>query len=139
MTIHFRKDSPSGVTPPNPDGPRDIVAHITKHRGMKTAYTSVSENKDCIKHFTGDLYAAESDDITKDGHEFITHSRLVHVLKQTIQTKQKAEKVTASRALQYALRAKEAVVDWQFRLEALDRNERISWCCKHSQKYFKRI
>ena len=43
MATHYRKDGPGGLTAPNPDAVKDVVAHITKHRGMKTVYTSVSE------------------------------------------------------------------------------------------------
>jgi len=56
MTIHYRRDrlkSKGGITPPNPDAPRDLISHITKHRGEKTPYTSVSEDKNAIDHFDG--------------------------------------------------------------------------------------
>lgn len=139
MAIHYRKDSPNGITAPNPDGARDVVAHITKHRGMKTSFTSVSEDKDSIKHFSGELYSTESDEITRDDHVFINHPQLINDLKRTIQTTRKAERITASRAYQLAIRAKEALINWQFSLDSIDRKERISWCFKHIQKYFQRV
>ncbi len=139
MTIHYRKDSPNGITPPNPDSIRDIVSHITKHRGMKTAYTSVSEDQNAIKHISGQLYKTDSSEIILDNHKFITHPELTEALKGVIQSSQKADKVIASRAFQFAVRAKEALIDWQFDLSKTDRKERISWCYEHIQKYFSRI
>jgi hypothetical protein len=57
MATHYRKDHPRGITAPNPDAEKDIVSHITKHRGMKTPFTSVSEDEQAIRHFSGgDLY-----------------------------------------------------------------------------------
>ena len=135
MAIHYRKDSSSGITAPNPDGTSDVVAHITKHRGMKTALTSVSEDSNSIKHFSGILYRTEADDIIRDAHIFVTHLQLLNDLKGKIQTSTKADKIRASRAFQLAVRAKEALINWQFPLDNIDRKERISWCFKHIQAY----
>jgi len=53
---HFRKDSSNGITPPNPDARVSYVDHVTKARGKRTQFTSVSEAADAIRHFAGDLY-----------------------------------------------------------------------------------
>ncbi len=137
--IYYRKDSPKGITPPNPDGERDMVSHITKHRGMKTAYTSVSEDRNAIRHFSGELYKTDSSDIIQDNHIIINHQELTDRLKRLIQASQKEEKVMASRAFMLASRAKESLIDWQFRWESIDRKERINWCFLHIQKYFQRV
>jgi hypothetical protein len=134
--VHYRKDNPNGVTAPNPDGPNDIVSHITKCRGMKTALTSVSADRDAIKHFSGELYSTESDLIVRDGHAFIDHPRLIEKLKEIILSSHKEEKIKASRALQLAMRAKEALINWQFPLDTIERKERIGWCFRQIQKYF---
>ncbi len=138
MATHFRKDSSNSITGPNPDGPDDLVAHITKHRGMKTAFTSVSADKNAIKHFSGVLYRTESDHIMRDDHIFISHPQLIEELRQKIQTSRRAERIIASRALQLAARAKEALIHWQFDLDRMDRKERMGWCYKQIQKYFQR-
>lgn len=137
--IYYRKDSPKGITPPNPDGTRDMVAHITKHRGMKTPYTSVSEDRNAVRHFSGELYKTDSSDIIRDNHIVITHYDLTEKLKGIIQASRKEEKVIASRAFMLACRAKESLIDWQFRLDSIDRKERINWCFLHIQKYFQRV
>lgn len=139
MPTHYRKDSPKGITPPNPDGPKDLISHITKHRGQKTAYTSVSEDKNAISHFSGQLYKTESVEITQDGHCFITHLELTERIRKIILSSRRAEKVLADRAYQNTVRAKEALIDWQFNLERVDRKERVNWCSGHIQKYFHRV
>ncbi len=140
MTIHYRRDrlkSKGGITPPNPEAPKDLISHITKHRGEKTPYTSVSEDKNAIDHFDGpQLYKTDSVEITQDGHHFITHLELTEQIKEIANSFQRKEKMRAQRAFQYVKDAKEALIDWQFNLERIDRNDRIDWCYKHVQKYF---
>ncbi len=136
---HYRKDNPNGITAPNPDGNRSIVEHITKHRGMKTPYTSVSEDPNVIKHFSGDLYKTDPNNIVADGHNFKTHSDVINELRSIIQTSVRSERILANRAFQYAKRAKEGLIDWQFLLNNINRKDRISWCYKHIQKYFQRV
>ena len=139
LELHYRKDNPRGITAPNPDGNRNIVEHITKCRGMKTSYTSVSEDPNAIKHFIGDLYKTDPNIIIADGHNFKAHSEVIDELRSIIQSSEKSEKILANRAFQYAKRAKEALVDWQFLLTNVDRKDRISRCYNQIQKYFQRI
>ncbi len=106
---------------------------------MKTQYTSVSEDEQAIKHFSGELYRTESDHIVGDNHNFIAHSELSDRLKSVIASSSRGERVTASRALQLALRAKEAVIDWRFNLETVPRKDRITWCFNNVQKYFHKV
>ncbi len=103
-----------------------MVSHITKHRGMKTQFTSVSEDRDLIRHFTGTLYVTDSDEITRNGHEFITHPDLMDHLKGVIASTKREERVLASRAFQMASRAREALIDWRFDLERVERKNRIT-------------
>ena len=139
MTTHYRKDNPNGITAPNPDGNRDIVGHITKHRGIKTPYTSVSEDKNAIRHFSGETYKTDSADIEADNHLFITHSTLLQEIGKTVQTAKRGEKILASRAHMLAQRAKEALIDWQFNLDSIERKNRITFCNTQIQKYFHRV
>ena len=106
--MHYRNDNPKGITAPNPDGDRSIIAHITKHRGMKTPYTSVSEDRNAIQHFDGETYQVESDSVIMDNHVFTKHADLLSELQQSVRATKRAEKVAASRAFMLAQRAKEA-------------------------------
>lgn len=139
MTAHYRRDSPKGVTAPNPDAARDIIQHITKHRGQKTPYTSVSEDAGAIGHFSGVMYETEPDDVERDSHEFIDHSNLTELLRAQLHGTNRGERVLAARALQLAARAKEALIDWRFALDGVARKDRVSWCYARIQKYFRRI
>ncbi len=136
---HYRKDNPRGITPPNPEAEKDIIQHITKHRGLKTPYTSVSENADSIKHFEGSLYKTEPDNIISDGHKFKPHNEVIHDLNGLIQASTRKERILAQRALQLALRAREALIDWQFDLNSVEKKDYIHWCANHIQKYFYRV
>lgn len=137
IPTHYRKDSPNGITPPNPDNVVSLVEHITKHRGQKTHFTSVSEKADAVKHFSGTLYSTEPESITADTHSFQTHSEVRDELRGLIQTSKRGDKVLAQRALQYAEKAHEAVISWQFDLSRVDRKDRINWCGSRIQAYFK--
>jgi hypothetical protein len=134
MSVHYRRDNPNGITAPNPDAPKDKIAHITKYRGGRTPYTSVSEDKMAIEHFDGILYKAESDNIIRDNHIFHDHSSLMTYLKGIIQSSRKGDRVIAERALLLAKHAKEALIDWKFALESIDRNERMTYCYRKIQQ-----
>lgn len=136
--MHYRKDSKNGITPPNPDGEQDVVEHITKHRGMKTALTSVSESSDSIAHFEGVLYSVEEVSVTRDGHNFTSHRALVAELRRRRDESTRSEKLLADRAIQYAKRAKEALIAWQFDLNGVQRSKRIKACFDRIQPYFRR-
>ncbi len=136
---HYRKDSPRGITPPNPEAEKDLVQHITKHRGMKTPYTSVSENANYIKHFDGSFYKTEPDEIIHDGHNFKPHHEVIQELTAFMQVSLRKDRILAQRALQLALRAREALIDWQFDLSAVERKDYITWCDSHIQRYFYRM
>lgn len=139
LPSHYRKDSPHGITPPNPDADPDIIQHITKYRGQKTPYTSVSESLDAIKHFDGVAYSTQPTLITQDDHVFIHHTDLVNQLKLLNQASTRGERVLAVRALQLATRAKEALIQWKFELGTVKKKDRIGWCQRNIQKYFKKI
>ena len=139
MQLHYRNDNPKGITPPNPDADRDKVAHITKHRGMKTPYTSVSEDKDCIQHFGGVTYQTVPEHIVSDHHECVSHPDLLSELQDLVRTSKRAEKIVASRAFMLAQRAKEALIEWQFDVASIERKNRITFCYKSIQQYFQRV
>lgn len=136
---HYRKDSPRGITPPNPDAEHDIIQHITKYRGQKTPYTSVSESLDSIRHFDGVPYSIQPSLVTNDDHIFKSHADIVNELKLLNQSSSREQRVLATRALQLATRAKEALIQWNFDLEAVKKKDRIGWCQRNIQRYFKKI
>jgi hypothetical protein len=86
VKLHYRNDNPKGITAPNLDAERSKVAHITKHRGMKTPYTSVSEDKDCIQHFGGVTYQTDPQDIISHNHVFVSHPDLLGELQELVRT-----------------------------------------------------
>ena len=126
LPLHYRKDSPHGITPPNLDVDPDIIQHITKHRGLKTPYTSVSESPDAIQHFKGILYTTQPDRIVDDGHIFIGHANLIHHLRSLNQASDRGTRVLAVRALQLSTRAREALVQWEFSLERFENYTEIA-------------
>jgi hypothetical protein len=139
IPTHFRKDSPNGITPPNLDSDVDLVDHITKRRGMKTPFTSVSEKIESIKHINGTLYSTDPNVVVNDGHGFRQHSEIVTELRDLVQVTQRAERVVAQRALMLTERNREALISWKFDLERIERKNRISWCAGHIQKYFTKV
>jgi hypothetical protein len=136
---HFRRDNPRGITAPNPDAPRDTIAHITKHRGLKTPYTSVSQDANAIRHFHGELYRTDPNKLLHDGHSFTTHVELMDALHHRLHASRREERVLATRAIQLAGRAKEALIDWQFALQNVPQQDRIRRCYDAIQQYFHRL
>jgi hypothetical protein len=139
VTAHYRNDNPKGITAPNPAGEKNKVAHITKHRGMKTPYTSVSEDQKCIQHFEGVTYQTDDQAIISDKHNFISHPDLLGELQALARTSKRADKIVASRAYMLAQRAREALIDWQFDVGSIDRKKRIAFCYHNIQRYFQRV
>ena len=139
MTAHYRRDSAKGVTAPNPDADRDILQHITKYRGQKTPYTSVSEDSKAINHIDGVMYETDSDNVERDAHEFISHSHLTELLRAQLHGSTRGDRVLAARALQLATRAAEALIDWRFTVGGIARKDRVSWCYTQIQRYFRRV
>lgn len=139
MAEHFRKDSKNGITAPNLDAEKDVVQHITKHRGMKTPFTSVSEDCSAITHFTGVLYKVESVAISGDGHRFKSHGDLISQLHGLRGAARRQERIVVDRAIMLAKRAKEALVEWEFDLSSIERKDHISFCHKQIQKYFSKV
>ena len=107
-------------------------------RGKRTQFTSVSESDDAIKHFSGELYRCSQTQITGDGHTFVEHSSLVDSLREEILRSRRGDKIKAERALQYATRAREALIDWQFDFRRVLRKDRITRCGTQIQPYFTR-
>ena len=133
---HFRNDSPNGITPPNPDANVSHVDHITKARGKRTQFTSVSQDADSIRHFSGELYRCSRIAVQGDGHTFVEHNDLVDGIRQTILKSRREEKIKAERALQYTTRAKEALINWKFDFRRVPRKDRITRCGDQIQAYF---
>ena len=139
MAAHYRKDSPNGITPPNPDAARDVIQHITKHRGMKTPYTSVSPDAAPLRRFDGVLYETDSTLVVDDGHSFIDNPSLMATLQAAKNGATRQERILADRALMLARRVKEALVDWHFDTSAVARKDRINWCAGKIQPYFNKV
>lgn len=137
--LHFRKDSPAGITPPNLDSDVDMIGHMTKHRGMRTPFTSVSERAESVRHFSGELYSVQPDSVIADGHGFHPHGGVIEQLRAAVHASQRAERTLAQRAFQYAERSREALIEWHFAIDRVERKDRITWCGNQIQKYFTRV
>ncbi|MFD0894393.1 hypothetical protein KBB96_07015 [Luteolibacter ambystomatis] len=138
IPLHYRKDSPNGITPPNPDNVVTLVEHITKCRGLKTHLTSVSAREESIRHFGGELYSTSPEEVIANSHRFVAHTAVREELRLLIQASKRAERVLAQRALQYAEKAHEAVISWEFDFSHVDRKDRINWCGSQIQPFFRR-
>jgi len=85
------------------------------------------------------LYKTDPDNVIADAHDFKRHSDVIDELRSIIQLSVRSERILANRAFQYAKRAKEALIDWQFSLDTIKKKDRISWYYDHIQKYFQRV
>jgi hypothetical protein len=116
---YFRQDQDRGITAPNLAKRCDFAEHIVHARGKKTAFTSVSLDRDKIDDFGPTLYLALRSDIVGAGHALIEHADLIASLRESAASLDKAGRQMALRAIPYAKRRKEGLIDWKFDLSSV--------------------
>lgn len=135
---YYRRDRLDGVTPPNLLKISTLSEHIVCARGKSSQYTSVSFNKRKIKLFGPSLYKLKKDIIIADAHTIIDHADLICNLQELVRGTDKQERVRALQALRYAKQRCEALIDWKFDIQKLERKSVITWTFEQIQKYFAR-
>jgi hypothetical protein len=136
---YFRRDQDSGISPPDLTKDCTYAEHIVHARGKRTQFTSVSHDRTKITQFGETLYSLHTEAVLGSGHLLVTYDQLIAELQNVIQTGDKAERQRAIQAKRYAVRAKEALVDWRFDIQSVARKDRINWAKAQVQRFFQKV
>lgn len=137
MADLFRRDQADSVTGPNLDDTSSYAEHIVHARGKRTRFTSVSTSRDAIRDFGPQLWKLLQPKVTVDGHSVVVHEDLVRALRQALSDEGDARaRELAARAIPRAVRRREALVQWSFQIDGVERKDRMSWAERHVRTYF---
>lgn len=135
---YYRRDQEHGLTAPDLSMDCAYAEHVVRARGKRTRFTSVSLDKAKIDDFGPALYLALRSVIAQDGHAIVEHHDLMAALRSSAAALDKAERATALRAVRYATRRKEGLIDWKFDFRRIEKKNLISFGFAAVQKYFKK-
>lgn len=141
MVDLFRRDQVDTVTGPNPDDVSTYPEHIVHARGKRTRFTSVSTSPLAIRDFGDQLWKLVQPKVTDDGHVVVAHDELVKELRRLVGTGGDGDgriAELAARALPRALQRREALIDWKYNTDRIERKERMAWAERYVRDYFTR-
>lgn len=101
-------------------------------------FTSVSTSKDAIRDFGEQLWKLTQPKVTDDGHVLVMHEQLLHALRALLHDNDDRTRELAARALPRSIRRREALVDWRYNVDGIERKDRISWAERYVSAYFTR-
>ena len=105
-------------------------------RGKRTQFTSVSLDVSRIRDFGDTNYKLERERTVSDGHSLVEHEALLSELRRSVREAQREDSDRAARALVYATRRKEGLVNWAFNTSNVGRKDLIAWALARVQEYF---
>jgi hypothetical protein len=138
VSTYYRGDQLAGITAPDLAQQCDFSEHIVRARGKRTPYTSVSLDRHAIERFGECDYLLLRDLIDRREHALVEHADLLRLLGEAARGRDKAEKLMAVRALDYARRRKEGLVVWKFDVASVERKNLISWAYQRVQEFFQK-
>jgi hypothetical protein len=136
---YFRRDQRDGISPPDLSKDCTYAEHIVHARGKRTQFTSVSIDLTKIRDFGDTNYRLRRDKSEAEGHSLVEYEALMAVLRQIIREGEREERDRAARALVYAERRKEGLVNWSFDTTRVPRKDLITWAQSQVQDYFVRV
>ena len=136
---YFRRDQRDGISPPDLSKDCTFAEHIVHARGKRTQLTSVSVDLSKIRDFGDTNYKLERERTSRSGHSLVEHEALLAELKRSIREDGREESDRAARALVYATRRKEGLVQWAFDTSGLARKDLLTWAFDKVQHFFTRV
>jgi hypothetical protein len=135
---YYRGDQRAGITAPDLSKQCEFAEHIVRARGKRTAYTSVSLDKNAIATFGEYQYVLLRDILDRDKHRLVEHTELIRHLEKTARDRDKSERLTAIQALRYARKRREGLISWNFQVDSIERKNLVTWARQNVQVYFRR-
>lgn len=136
---YYRRDNRKGISPPILTKSVTPAQHIVRTRGKRTQFSSVSLDPDSVREFGNTLYRLKRDKLETDKHKLIEHTALIADLKRIAQSGVREDRALALHALRYALRRKEGLVEWAFKIDGIDRKRLANWTLQQVNQYFSRV
>jgi hypothetical protein len=136
---YFRGDQDAGISAPNLLKPCDYADHIVNARGKKTAFTSVSIDRQAITIFGERHYVLLQEELIANGHGLIEHEALIGDLRNAAANGEKEQRTKAIAALRYARKRKEGLVNWAFDISRVPPKDIITWAFRQVQPFFKKV
>jgi len=136
---YFRRDQRDGVSPPDLSKDCTFAEHIVHARGKRTQFTSVSLDLSKNRDFGDTNYKLQRDKTVSDGHSLVEHEALLAELRRSVREAEREDSDRAARALVYATRRKEGLVNWAFNISSVARKDLIAWALGRVQEYFTRV
>ncbi|QGM45570.1 hypothetical protein [Methylocystis heyeri] len=136
---YFRGDQKEAITAPDLSKQCEYADHIVNARGKKTAFTSVSLDRNKIEPFGEVDYLLLRQKAAADGHQIIEHEDLVAALQASASSEEKAARLKALQALRYARMRKEGLVRWAFDISGIARKDIVTWGFHRVQQYFQQV
>ncbi len=136
---YFRRDQKDGISPPDLSKECTFAEHIVHARGKRTRYTSVSLDLTKVRDFGEADYRLDRELTEKNGHVVVENEVLIAELQKVAKEADKADRLRAVRAIIYATRRKEGLVNWSFDISKVARKDIITLGRTWIQAYFTRI
>jgi hypothetical protein len=136
---YYRRDQKDGITAPNLAKCCSYAEHIVSARGKRDQYTSVSLAPNTIRIFGEQLYRLLSEPLLQDGHDLVTHERLLTSLREVAVLRNKAQRARSIQALRYAKKRKEGLIEWKFATQSVPAKDLITWTHAKVQQYFQGV
>jgi hypothetical protein len=135
---YYRGDQLAGITAPDLSKQCEFAEHIVRARGKRTAFTSVSLERNAIEVFGECQYVLLRVPLDRDKHRLVEHAELIRHLEETARNRDKDERLTALQAVRYARKRREGLISWNFQVDGVERKNLITWARQNVQAYFKR-
>jgi hypothetical protein len=136
---YYRRDQQSGISPPDLSKAATYAEHITRARGKRTQFTSVTLDLIRNRDFGESSYRLRRPEVDDAGHLVVQHRELLDCLRQMVRQGKRDDRSRAVVALSYARRRGEGLVDWRFHIVGVDRKDLIEWVRPRVQTFFERV
>lgn len=136
---YYRRDQKAGVSPPDLSKTCTFAEHIVHARGKRTKYTSVSLDPARITDLGEVSYRLKQPDLQNAGHILVQHPDLITELRRVALKTTRGERLQALRALRYATRRREGLVDWRFNIASVARKNLLAWAKTRVAAFFVKV
>lgn len=137
--LYFRRDQKDGITGPNLAHRCTYAEHIVHARGKVTQYTSITLDGQKCRDMGEATYRLLRPEVDDAGHAVVEHVMLVTELEKVARSEEKADRLRAIRALQYAKRRLEGLVEWKIDISLIAPKDVMERGRKEASKFFSKV
>lgn len=138
-TPYFRRDQKDGITGPNLAHRCTYAEHIVHARGKVTQFTSVTLNAQKCRDMGEETYRLLRPQVDVAGHAVVEHVTLIAELEKVARAEDKAARLRAVRALQYAKHRQEGLVEWKIDITAIAPKDVMERGRREASQFFSKV